>query len=186
MSTAGAGPAGTLVVIDMQRVFRDTTVWHVPRFDQAAKAIVSLEESLATPIVYTRFVRDGDEEGSWSAYYDRWPDTRLPAEAPEWDFVSELPQGARVIDAPTFSKWGPELASQVPIGQRMILAGVATDCCVLSTALSAADAGRFVTVVRDACAGATDEAHEQALALMQMLSPMCEVVSAADLLTRAS
>ncbi|GHG42699.1 isochorismatase [Sinomonas cellulolyticus] len=169
-----------LVVIDMQRIFRDETVWNVPRFDEAAEAIASLEQSLARPGIYTRFVRGAGEEGAWSAYYDRWPETRLPAEAPEWDFVEEPPSGSSVMDAPTFSKWGPELAAEIPVGERMVLAGVATDCCVLSTALGAVDAGRYVTVVREACAGATDEAHDQALALLQMLSPMCEVVSLAD------
>ena len=53
-----------------------------------------------------------------------------------------------------------------------MLAGVATDCCVLSTALAAADAGCLVEVVADACAGSSDEAHERALeAVVEHLTP---------------
>ena len=52
-----------------------------------------------------------------------------------------------------------------------MLAGVSTDCCVLSTALAAADAGCTVEVVADACAGSSDEAHERALAAMALYAP---------------
>lgn len=51
-----------------------------------------------------------------------------------------------------------------------------TDCCVLATALGAADAGRYVTVVKDAFAGQSDAAQDQALNLMQLLSPMTTIV----------
>jgi len=64
------------------------------------------------------------------------------------------------LDATTFGKWGPELAAAVGAGP-LVLAGVSTDCCVLSTALAAADAGMAVQVVADACAGVTDESHER-------------------------
>lgn len=176
------GPDDRLVVIDMQRAFQEKTEWHIPRFDEAAAAIAKLSETTALPPVYTRFVRDEAETGSWSAYYQRWSRMRLAPGADGWDLAITVQEGATEIDAPTFSKWGPELAAIVRQGERMILTGVATDCCVLSTALAAADAGRYVTIVSDACAGATDEAHEQALALMQMLSPMCETTTLADLL----
>jgi nicotinamidase-related amidase len=90
-----------------------------------------------------------------------------------------------VLNAPTFSKWGPELAALVPEGAEMVLTGVATDCCVLSTALGAVDAGRFVTVVSDACAAVSDEAQKQTLALLELLSPMCQVVTSQELVARA-
>ena len=173
---------GRLVVIDMQRAFRDETEWHVPRFDEAAAAIYKLKEVFPSAPVYTRFVRDEAEAGSWRSYYDRWNGMRLPSEASAWDLVVEMPEGAEILDAPTFTKWGPELAMLIPEGERMILTGVSTDCCVLSTALGAVDAGRYVTVVSDACAGTNDEVHGQALALMQMLSPMCDVATLAELL----
>ena len=50
----------------------------------------------------------------------------------------------------------------------MVLAGVSTDCCVLSTALAAADAGVRVRVVADACAGVSEAGHERALAAMAL------------------
>ena len=66
--------------------------------------------------------------------------------------------------------------------QEMVLAGVSTDCCVLSTALAAADAGVHVRVVSDACAGVSDEDHERALAAMEMYQPMIEITTTSDVL----
>ena len=63
-----------------------------------------------------------------------------------------------------------------------MLGGVSTDCCVLSTALAAADAGVEVQVVAEACAGLTDDSHREALDIMQLYAPLIEVVSLADVL----
>ena len=63
-----------------------------------------------------------------------------------------------------------------------MLAGVSTDCCVLSTALAAADAGVEVQVVADACAGVNDQTHRQALDIMRLYGPLIEVVTLADIL----
>lgn len=182
----------TLVVIDMQRAFRDQGQWQVPRYQEIVPVIGRLQELLGagsgtgTSPVFTRFIRDEAETGAWAAYYRRWLGMRFPADSPAWDITLDVPADAPVIDAPTFSKWGPELAALVPAGAEMVLTGVATDCCVLSTALGAVDAGRFVTVVSDACAAVSDEAQKQTLALLELLSPMCEVVTSQEFLDRAA
>ncbi len=66
----------------------------------------------------------------------------------------------------------------------IVLCGVATDCCVLSTALPAADDGAFVRVVGDACRGATADAHERALAIMSGFAPQIQVTSVSQELDR--
>ncbi|MFE4544355.1 cysteine hydrolase family protein [Arthrobacter sp. NPDC056727] len=176
----------TLVVIDMQRAFRDKGQWQVPRYQEIVPVINRLQEALGTGTVFTRFIRDEAETGAWAAYYRRWLGMRFPADSPAWGITLDVPADAPVIDAPTFSKWGPELAALVPEGAEMVLAGVATDCCVLSTALGAVDAGRFVTVISDACAAVSDDAQKQTLALLELLSPMCEVVTSQEFLARAA
>lgn len=176
-----SGAKGHLVVIDMQRAFRQAGEWHVPRYDEAARSITRLVAAGLEPIL-TRFIPDPAEEGSWSAYYERWQSMRRAPTDPIWHI--ELP-GVEVrdsIDLPTFSKWGEALADRIPVGEEMILTGVATDCCILATALGAADAGRYVTVVEDACAGQSDLAHDQALNLLELLSPMISVVKSETVL----
>jgi nicotinamidase-related amidase len=60
--------------------------------------------------------------------------------------------------------------------------GVSTDCCVLSTALAAADAGVHARVVADACAGVSDADHRRALDTMALYRPFLEIVTADDVL----
>ena len=67
-----------------------------------------------------------------------------------------------------------------------MLAGVSTDCCVLSTALAAADAGVEVRVVADACAGADDASHTKALQVMDLYRPLIRVVTVAEVLARVA
>jgi nicotinamidase-related amidase len=79
-----------------------------------------------------------------------------------------------VLTAGTFGKW-PVLGSVLGKGARVTLAGVATDCCVISTALPMADAGVSVRVAADACAGSTPENHAHALAVLSLYAPQITV-----------
>lgn len=176
----------SLVVIDMQDCFADPeSGWFTPRYREAEVNIARLAaDPGGASTVWTRFVRDPDEQGSWSAYYDRWNELRLPPEASEWDLTSVPAEGDDILDLPTFSKWGPDLDALTAGVDGLVLCGVATDCCVLGTVLGAVDAGRPVTVVADACAGVTDVAHQQALDLMGLLSPMITLTDTEDFLAQ--
>ncbi|WP_454860767.1 cysteine hydrolase family protein [Promicromonospora soli] len=94
--------------------------------------------------------------------------------------------GAPVVTRTTFGKWGPELAAATRDAGELVLAGVATDCCVISTALAAADAGRRVLVVADACAGSTAENHQRALEVMRLYAPLIEVTTIEGVLGTAT
>lgn len=64
----------------------------------------------------------------------------------------------------------------------LTVTGVATDCCVLSTVLPAADAGVGVRVVSDACAGSSDDDHDMALHLMHRYSPLVRLAATDEVL----
>ncbi|HVV24696.1 MAG TPA: isochorismatase family protein, partial [Pseudonocardiaceae bacterium] len=130
--------------------------------------------------VFTRFVAPDRPTGAWADYYDRWPFALRPADSPLYQVVDAF-RPDRTIDATTFGKWCPDLADLVG-DDTLVLAGVSTDCCVLSTALAAADAGVRVRVAADACAGLTDETHRQALAIMRLYAPHVHVFDTAELL----
>jgi len=174
-------PEPWLVVIDLQRAFGDpASGWAAQGYDEVVPVVGQLLRRFGDRVVRTRFVRDPAEPGQWAAYYDAWPDFRLPPDDPVWDLLPPAGPGAIVVDEPTFSKWGPALTAVVGDAP-LVLCGVATECCVLATALAAADAGRDVTVVADACAGGTREAHDQALALLALNAPLITVVDSAAL-----
>lgn len=176
---------GVLAVIDMQRVFAEPdSPWATPRYAQAAAGVLRLLPAFdGGRVVFTRFIAPAEPVGAWRPYYDQWPFALQPAHSRIWELTDEFArEDAHVIEAPTFGKWTPALAERVGPGGRLVLAGVSTDCCVLSTALAAADSGVYVTVVADACAGVDDVSHERALEVMKLYAPLITVVEADQLL----
>jgi nicotinamidase-related amidase len=176
--------AGHLAVIDIQRVFADpASPWAAPRYAEAAAGVRALLPAFADRATFTRFLAPERPAGAWRAYYDRWPFARRPPDAALWALTDEFTDLAgHVMDAPTFGKWTPELAGRTGPDGRLVLAGVSTDCCVLSTALAAADAGAEVLVVADACAGADDDSHHKALQIMDLYRPLIRVTTVGELL----
>ncbi|MGY1732850.1 cysteine hydrolase family protein [Geodermatophilus sp. SYSU D01045] len=174
-------PSGWLVVVDLQRVFGDPdSPWTAPRFEEVRPRVRRLVDAFGERVVLTRFVAPQEPTGAWVDYYERYPFALQPPDAPLWDLVED-PGPTRVFTATTFGKWGPELAEVVGDGP-LTVAGVATDCCVVSTVLPAADAGVPVRVVADACAGSSDDDHRKALDLMGLYAPLVEVTTTGDVL----
>ena len=176
-----------LVVIDMQHVFADpASEWAAPGFGDALAGVQALLPLFAGRTVITRFVAPDRPFGAWVPYYERFAFARRPASDPLWDVVPELDvRRLPVVTAPTFGKWSPALAEATGHVRELVLAGVSTDCCVLSTALAAADAGVRVTVVADACAGASPADHARALAAMALYAPLIEITTVGRLLAAA-
>ena len=130
-------------------------------------------------VTLTRFVAPAHPDGAWVTYYERFPFALQPPDAALYRLVAPIADHgiAGTLDATTLSKWTPALADAVGPGGALTMAGVATDSCVIATALAAADAGVHVRVAADACAGLDDAAHEQALAVMRLWAPLIEVSS---------
>ena len=169
--------APVLALIDLQRIFAEPeSGWATPDFQRVVKPTQELVELFSPQVVFTRFVAPEEPTGSWIPYYEQWPFALQPPDSYAYQLVDEF-NGVPTLDKTTFGKWGTELAEQVGQNGRLVLAGVTTDCCVLSTALAAVDAGVQVQVVADACAGVNKESHEKTLDIMRLYSPMLEVVT---------
>lgn len=177
-------PGSWLVLVDLQRIFGEpTSQWFTPRFDEALAGAVRLRELFPGRTALTRFLAPETPAGAWVPYYERWPFALDPANAQLYDLVPALPPGdAVLIDRPTFGKW--DAATRAALGDTsdIVLAGVSTDCCVLSTALAASDDGVRVRVVADACAGLSAADHQRALDAMALYAPLIEITSMAEIL----
>lgn len=106
---------GLLAVIDMQRVFAEPgSPWATPRFAEAAAGVRRLLPAFAERVTFTRFVAPDEPVGAWRAYYARWSFALQPPDAPLWRLTDEFADRApHVMDATTFGKWTPELATRV-------------------------------------------------------------------------
>lgn len=166
-----------LVVIDPQRVFAAAdSAWGSPMFGAIVQPVRELAARHRT--IVTRWVPAVGSErvGGWNAYFAAWPFADRPPQDELFDLVPEVADLAvGTVDATTFGKW-PALEAVTGPAPDLVLAGVATDCCVISTALAAADAGATVKVVARACAGSTPENHAKALDLMALYAPQIEIV----------
>jgi nicotinamidase-related amidase len=174
-------PEGWLVVIDLQHVFGDAdSPWTAPRFEEVRPRINRLVEAFGDRVAWTRFVAPAEPVGAWKEYYEQFDFALQPPDAQLYRLVED-PGAHPVVEATTFGKWGPELAGIVGEGPLTVV-GVATDCCVISTVLPAADAGVPVRVVSDACAGSSDEDHDRAVRIMGLYAPLVEVATTAEVL----
>ena len=172
------------VAIDLQRVFGDpSSAWCAPRYAAAAANVVRLATAFGDRSVFTRFVAPEQPTGAWVPYYAEFPWALRPEDDRLYELTDDVaPLATTTVMATTFGKWTPELRLVVGEQPSLVVAGVATDCCVVSTVLAAADAGASVTVVTDACAGSTDDNHQKALDVMALYAPLVSLTTTAELL----
>lgn len=167
-----------LVVIDPQAIFASAdSAWGSPFFADVFPRIRALADDFGDRVIVTRWMPTADRTTSWGAYFAAWPFADQPADDPLFDLVPEAVglSSHPTLDLPTFGKWGPGIEAIVGRGAHVVLTGVATDCCVISTALAAADAGAHVTVVADACAGSTAQNQAAALQVMGLYPPQITI-----------
>jgi nicotinamidase-related amidase len=182
---AGADPSAPwLMLIDLQRIFGEPgSDWFTPRFAEASAGSRRLREAFGPRVAFTRFLAPATPRGSWVPYYEQWPFALDPANAPLYELSPEFEVAdAVVVERTTFGKWDADSHAAVGGGFELVLGGVSTDCCVISTALAAADAGVHVRVAADACAGVSDLDHQRALDIMALYAPLIEITTVDDVL----
>ncbi|PWJ26298.1 nicotinamidase-related amidase [Branchiibius hedensis] len=166
-----------LMLIDMQAVFaRPPSPWASGQYPGAERHALRLRAAYPDErTAITRYLPPDPVTGAWVPYFEAWPFALDPAQADYELMPGFEPRGATLIERTTFGKW--DATSQHAMGDpdAIVLAGVSTDCCVLSTALAAADAGVRVRVVADACAGASPTDHQRALDAMALYAPLIEI-----------
>jgi nicotinamidase-related amidase len=177
-------PDAWLVVIDPQRIFASPdSEWGSPMFADIVEPVRRLAAAVGERTVVTRWVPAPDPQGSWEAYLEAWPFAAVPESDPLLELVPELQDLAtHTVSLPTFGKWGYALQAVTGTTPHLVLAGVSTDCCVISTALAAADAGATITLVTDACAGSTPENHRAALDVMALYPPQITLATTDEVL----
>ncbi|MFK3837006.1 cysteine hydrolase family protein [Microbacterium sp. NPDC087868] len=174
-----------LIVIDPQAIFAaPDSAWGSPFFAEALPRIRALAESFGERVLVTRWMPTADRATSWGDYFAAWPFADQPPTDPLFALVAEASTLSPLptLDLPTFGKWGADIERIVGRGAHIVLAGVSTDCCVISTALAAADAGAHVTVAADACAGSTAENHAAAVQVMGLYPPQITISDTATVL----
>lgn len=168
-----------LVVIDMQPIFGDpSSQWAAPRYNEIVPNVRRLVEHFGNRVVFTRYLAPEHPEGAWAPYFELWPFALDPANASLYELSPGIGfDGQAIVDRERFGKWDAEFAEAIAGTREVVMVGVSTDCCVMSTALPMSDAGVHVRIVTDACAGASDPDHQRALDAMALYAPLIELTT---------
>jgi nicotinamidase-related amidase len=170
--------ASWLVAIDMQNVFgASRSPWASPTYETAAAGVSRLVPAFGERTLFTRYVAPLEPVGAWRSYFQVWPFALVPHDDALYDLDERFRDAPRIQTRETFGKWDAALHAAIDGTSEVVMAGVSTDCCVLSTALAAADAGIHVRVVVDACAAPTLTDHERAILTMSMYAPLIELTT---------
>lgn len=159
--TDANGAREMLLVVDVQNGFVNEHTRHII---ESVNRLIGAFSDRDQPVALTRFV---NRPGSG---YERWIGWTRFMQAPENDLFADMDAGA----APVFIKHGytaftPEFERHVSEQrvERLVLCGIATDGCVLKSAVDAFERGIEPLVVTDACAShAGRELHEAGLLLL--------------------
>lgn len=168
--------ADLLLVIDMQNAYTEFGPWTCPHMEQAADNIMTLiETGQFAQVIFTRFDAPQHPVGTWEDY------NTINCVVNENIFMNELvPQLApyaeiyHLYSKSTYSALSvPEIqaaASEcIRRGGSVVLTGVVSECCVLSTAFQLIDMGCPVIYITDACAGISDELEEAVIMVLSGL-----------------
>ena len=181
------------VVIDMQRLFDEETGWRVPDLAAVLRPIGKLIEHRPARALYARFITPasiGESKGAWQRYYRQWPQVirdRLPVGI--FDLVAPLAGQAaphQQFDKEGFSAFsGPAFPGMLrDLGaSTLVLSGVETDVCVLSTALEAIERGLRVVIATDAVTSSSPAGHRATLDhVLPRFEPMLDLAPSADII----
>lgn len=181
------------VVVDVQRLFAESTPWQVNNIDSIVPFCAQLIRNRPESTAFARFVTPQVPEsaaGRWQHYYRHWRDVTLDRIDP--DLLHVLPQLTQLAPAaPVLDKTGYSVFSTTEFDsllqkrrvESLVLSGVETDVCILSTALVAVDRGLRVIIVNDAVTSSSSQGHTAALEIMRLrFDQQIEIATTAELI----
>ncbi len=164
-----------LLVIDMQNVYLPGEAWACRGTKEAAKQIIRVIESgKPWKVIFTVFTAPVSPVGVWKQYNmenraineNRYLNEII---APLRPYCRKFP----VMEKSVYSSYAiPALRKLADEADHILISGVVAECCVLSTALSAIDAGHKVYYLKDAVSGFTEQTEAETEHILSCLSPL--------------
>lgn len=168
-----------LLVIDMQNVYLPGEPWACPTMREAAENIIKiLESDTVEHAVFTRFVAPAAPDGRWAQYN---AENEVINASPYYnDLIDELKPYVKrwpLYEKSVYSSLKDrELLKLASEAERIVLAGVVAECCVLATMIEAIDFG-FQTVYLSDCISGQSEKNERCIRkIAESFSPVHTLV----------
>ncbi len=154
-----------LIVIDFQNVYLPGEEWACPNAPEAVRNTCALIDSgKIGRVVFTRFTAPQQPVGTWNRYNS--DNSEINHDAYLNEMIAEIQPYLNkwpVYEKSTYTSMRiPQLVEAAKNADRVLLAGVVAECCVLATMMEAIDDGYHVVYLTDCVAGQSD-AHEECI-----------------------
>lgn len=165
-----------LLVIDMQNVYEPGNEWGCENMPEATLNIKKLldNENKKYDVIFTEYLPSENPKGVWEEY------NIVNKNVNEDEYLNEIVEELKpyLEEYPLYSKSVyssmkiDEVAKASEEANRLVVSGVVSECCVLSTVLDAIDMGYKIIYLKDACAGFTFETEKAVLKVFEGLIPL--------------
>lgn len=163
------------LVVDMQNVYLPGQPWGCERAAKAAACIrEQLDDFSKEQIIFTRHLPFSEPQGVWAEY--NFINADIHCNPWMSDFMEPLKPclgRGSVYTKSTYSCCkNPKLRSRIASCERVFIAGVMAEYCILSTVFDLIDMGKKVIYLRKCIAGKTPEKEDMVVHLLKGLSPL--------------
>lgn len=164
-----------LLIIDMQNVYLPGNHWGCPAMPEAIRNICTiLDADVVRHVMFTRFVPPSPAVGTWKDYNAE--NAVINADPYLNELAAELRSYTEkypVYDKSIYSSCRiPQVTEIMKRADRIVLAGVVAECCVLSTLMEAIDNGYKTVYLTDCVAGETPRNEESIRRIAAGLAPV--------------
>ena len=178
-----------LLVIDMQNVYTKGQEWACEGVETASAAILSLlKKNVSEQVIFTQYLAPKHPVGVWKEYNEvnatvnanTWLNEMMPEFLP---WTKKYPLYTKSV----YSSFAiPEVVEAAKKAGRLVISGVVAECCVLSTVLSAIDAGCKVIYLTDAVAGLSEASRKETEKIVSYFAPLhTELMTTGEYLTHS-
>lgn len=167
-----------ILVTDMQKVYLKGQKWACKNINSAAGNIIRILNKCECEVMLTAFTAPKNPKGQWEMYNRVNADVNSCPEKSE--IIDKLKRYAKkypLIFKDKYSSLSNEKVREsvckiMQNGGRIVLTGVVSECCVLSTAMAAIDIGCKVIYLRDAVAGSNRKYEKAAELIIRGMEPV--------------
>lgn len=172
-----------LLVIDMQNVYLPEQPWGCPKIGKAMENVKRLIDSEAVDnVIFTKYLPSDKPVGTWKKYNEEYKEINDNAWMSE--LIPECKAYAErypVFSKCTYSSYENETVRELAgKAERVLIAGVVAECCVMFTLYSGIDAGDEMIYLSDACAGLDDDYEKTVEKMAAYYAPMHTKVMTCD------
>lgn len=167
-----------ILVTDMQKVYLKGEKWSCKNINSAIENITWLLDKCECEVMFTSFYAPKNPIGQWKTYNRVNDDVNLCHEKSE--IIDELKRYTKkypLLIKDKYSSLSNEKVFEkafktINTGGRIVLTGVVSECCVLSTAMAAIDLGAKVIYLKDAVSGSNNKTEKAVELIMRGMEPV--------------